>query len=341
MPILNNLCAIFLCSLILDLSPLTAESRLKAVIPNPCSENTLINSVDFHPEKNVFCATYTHSNKIIIYEFDASTNQVKCLQTLENPVAQFREPQHAIFAAGGKKIIAANWSNNRLTIYQEQKNGDFSPQPVCILNCAKPFLHHKFHGISISPCGNCLAIAHGASTNYKKAITLLHLKDQAPYYQLVSMLQMENLGTPKGITFSPDGKSLLVTFSDANCLAVYDLNEQHEINPNPRQIIDGEMYRPEDVKITPKGDYCAVSNSEHNTVSFYPFDSALNCITQNEPKEIIEGLAFPHGLAFSRDGTHMTITEFGPVNISPDGDIFWNKNTPPDSSKISIFEIQL
>lgn len=327
MPILNNLCAVLLCS-------------LKTVIPNPYPEQTMINCVEFHPEKNIFCATYTHSNKVNIYEFDLADNRVKILQSLENPAAQFHEPQHAVFSPDGKKLIVANWSSQTLTLYQQDKDGGFSSMPATTIRLPKKFSKHRFHGISISPCGNFLAIAFGCSTTCGKAIAILRLQDQIPFYSLVSDLgEQALLGIPKGITFTPDGKSLLVTFSDVNCLAIYDINSSEEIIAAPRQIVNGKIYRPEDVKITPKGNYCAVSNSEHNTVTFYPFDCSLNCVTQNEPCYIIEGLAFPHGIAFSTDGTLMAITEFGPINTASDGNVFWDKNTPPSSSRISVFEL--
>ena len=76
----------------------------------------------------------------------------------------------------------------------------------------------------------------------------------AANFELIHMLQgTEELpGIPKGITFSPDGTCLFVTFSDANSLVVYNLSEnKKKILQNPRQIIQGKesiISRPEDVK---------------------------------------------------------------------------------------------
>ena len=161
--------------------------------------------------------------------------------------------------------------------------------------------------------------------------------------ELVGLLQgLEGLpGTPKGITFSPDGTCLLVTFSDANSLVFFDFDLL-----TPRQTIQGEetgISRPEDVKIFPDGSYCAITNSDAHTVTFYPFDKTSNRITHNTPSYVLQNpaarLCFPHGIAFSPDGSFMLITQFGPINTTDDGDIEWSNTMRPDASKVNIYKI--
>lgn len=314
------------------------------VITNPCSAYSLINSVDYHPKKNLFCVTYTHGNRVIIYKNDTS-GKSKIVQTLSNPLSILSEPQHAIFSPDGKKIIVANWTNQTLTIYQAEENGLFCETPAAIIPSPSSLTNHKPHGIAISPCGNFLAIAYGAASYYGRAIALYQMPKKRKSCELLSVLGTQELpGTPKGITFSPDGTCLLVTFSDANSLVIFDFDKKHRtLLPTPRQTIQGEktkISRPEDVKITPDGKYCATTNSDQNSVTFYPFDKTSNRITQSTPSYTLQSpeaeLCFPHGIAFSPDGAFMVITEFGPINTSSDGDIIWSNTMQPDKSRVSI-----
>ena len=68
-----------------------------AAVHNPGPNYSLINSIDYHPTQNLFCATYTHNNKVILYEInDAGKPEV--VQILSNPLARLSEPQHAVFS---------------------------------------------------------------------------------------------------------------------------------------------------------------------------------------------------------------------------------------------------
>lgn len=321
-------------------------SKPVTTIVNPCSKYSLINSVDFHPCQNLFCVTYTHGNRIDLYEISISGN-ISLVQTLINPKAKFSEPQHAIFSADGNAIVVANWSNQSLTFYNKINNS-YSTSPSNTLHRLHLPANYKPHGITTSPCGNFLAIAYGAASYYGKAIALFQNKENNEDFKLVNLLKTSHLpGIPKGISFSPDGNCLLVTFSDDNSLVIYDLNKfENKILPTPRQTIKGletKISRPEDVKISPDGKFCALSNSDQNSVTFYPFDSKLNRVTQTLPCRVMNApefeLCFPHGLAFSPDGAYLVITEFGPIDTTLDGDLFWDDKTMPNWSKINVYKI--
>ena len=84
---------------------------------------------------------------------------------------------------------------------------------------------------------------------------------------LCSSEQKGLLGTPKGITFSPDATAILVAFADLNSLAIFDIDTTcGEIEPEPKQVLSGSttlISRPEDVKISPDGKLaCAFKQSE-------------------------------------------------------------------------------
>jgi DNA-binding beta-propeller fold protein YncE len=317
------------------------------IVTNPCPLYSLINSVDFHPKKNLFCVTYTHGNRVVIYKIDA-VGKSEMVQSLSNPIANLSEPQHAAFSPDGKKIVVANWTNQTLTIYQCEENGFFCAIPIAIIPSLSQFTHHRPHGITFSPCGKYLAIAYGATSQCGRAVALFRIKEEGTDIELVDALQgVEELpGIPKGITFTPDGNCLLVTFSDTNSLVIFDLARQDQtIIPIPKQVIQGQetkISRPEDVKISPDGNYCAITNSDQHTVTFYPFDKASNRIIQNTPSYVLQNsearLCFPHGIAFSSDGSFVLITEFGPIHTTEEGGIFWDAAMQPDEAKVKIYK---
>lgn len=296
-------------------------------ISSPCPSYSIINSVDFHPHKNQFCVTFTHGNRVDIYEL-SSKGALDKLQTLSNPEAAFSNPQHAVFSTDGDSLVVTNWTNDTLAIYARQTNGSFSSAPISIVPFSRGLNNHKPHGMAFSPKENLLAIAFGASSYYGRAIGLFRIIKEGSC-EMVDLYK-DLFGIPKGITFTPDGKSLLVTFSDDHSLCVFDLLND-TLSRTPRQIIQGGgIFRPEDVKISPSGNYLAITNSDHHFVSFYPFDQASNSIASSTPLDLFQGtLIFPHGMAFSPQGNFFLITEFGPIYTSEGGDICWDPEIPP------------
>jgi DNA-binding beta-propeller fold protein YncE len=272
-----------------------------------------------------------------------ASGQPQLIQSLTNPESLLSEPQHAVFSPDGEKIVVANWTNQTLTIYKCEESGLLGKKPLAVIPAKGMLAHHKPHGMAFSPCGNLLAIAYGAESYYRRAIALFCMTRMG--CELASVVETAKI--PKGITFSPDGSCLLVTFSDANSLAIFNLDRQNQtILPIPRQIIQGaqsKISRPEDVKISPDGSYCAVTNSDQNTVTFYPFDQNSNWITQNTPSCVLQNptsqLCFPHGIAFSPDGCFLAITQFGQISATSAGHIVWKKEMGPDQAKVHLYQI--
>lgn len=266
------------------------------------------------------------------------------VQKIHNPTGQLKEPQHAVFSPDGERLAVANWTSQTIALYRCREDGLFN-QPEIAISCPVQLSSHYPHGISFSPCGHYLAVAYGAAHYHGRGIALFRIAKEASDCGLIDLLE-DLPGTPKGISFTPDGKSLLATFSDTNLLAIYDLIEQERILTQPRQILNGpetQISRPEDIKISPDGTYCAVSNSGGNTITFYPFDSDKNSIESSAPFYVLNPpeapLFFPHGIAFSPDGHFLAVTQFGSVGIAPDGNIDLQKKIPPSQAKIRLFSL--
>lgn len=312
-----------------------------AVVVSPCPRYSLINSVDFHPSQNLFCVAYWQCDRVILYALDSQGNP-HMVQTLANPTACLCKPQHAVFSPNGEKIFVVNWKNQTIAVYQHMSDGFYCETPAAVFPIPSQLASHRPHGMAISPCGHFLAIAYGAEFHFPRAVALLRLSEGN--CELVSFVQKELPGIPKGITFSPDGTCLLVTFSDVNCLTIYEIADQ-QIQPFPRETLQGaemgaEISRPEDVKISPNGKICALTNSGQNNVAFYSFDPSSNRITASIPISILQNFLLPHGIAFSPDGSFLVVTEFGDIATNDEGGVSWNKNTPPKEARFQVFKIK-
>lgn len=312
-----------------------------AILPNNDIHYSLINSVDFHPQKNLFCASYTHNNKICLYEIEHNGNQ-NLIQTLSNPLAMLKEPQHSVFSPDGKKIVVANWADQSLNVYLKNEAGFFSETPVASIFFPDALKNSKPHGIAFSPCGKYLVVACGAASYFKNGIALFKVSgDSLKCINYLTHSQLD--GIPKGICFSPDGTHILVTFCEPSSLAIFQVQNK-KINPLPRQVIAGietGLSRPEDVKISPIGTYCAISNSGKNTLTFYLFNKNSNRIIENTPLWILEHpqaqLSVPHGIAFSSDNKYLAVTQFGPVEFDHNGDVHWKSSMLPQEGTINLY----
>lgn len=94
------------------------------IIKNNNSTPSMINSVDFHPSKNLFCATFTHNNQIVIYLIDEAS-ELSIFQILQNPSAELDCPQHALFSKDGKSLLVLNWVNQTFNVFRLDSSGFF------------------------------------------------------------------------------------------------------------------------------------------------------------------------------------------------------------------------
>lgn len=303
------------------------------VLMNMNSEPSLVNSVDFHPRINQFCVTYTHNDTVVIYQLDENDN-VTIFQILQNASSKLSCPQHALFSKDGRNLVVANWCNQTFNLYHSDLNGFFEQEPIAIISFPSPTEYFRPHGMSFSPDGNYLAVAFGASKQDPRAIALYQVNNLGTTqvnFKMMSLLQENEIeGIPKGITFTPDGSCLLVTFASTNSVAIFKIDfSTMTITSTPKLILTGissHISRPEDIKFTADGNYFAVSNSDKDSVTIYLFDKINNTFVKDSPsytiKKAEEELCFPHGLCFSSDGKYLVVTQFGPVVFDENDNLF-------------------
>lgn len=295
------------------------------VLMNPYPNPSFVNSVDFHPEINQFCVTFTHNDSVVIYQL-GEDHSVSVFQVLQNPLSKLSYPASALFSKDGRSLVAVNWLSQTFNVYLADLNGVFQQEPIAIIPFHPPTDSFRPHGMAFSPDGNYLVVAYGVTKQHPRAVALYQVNDlqtAQPSFKLLCLLQGNEIkeGIPKGIAFSPDGSCILVTFSNTNSVTIYQVDLSNErIISTPRQILSGIsslISRPEDIKFTADGNYCAVSNSNKDTITFYLFDRQNNYFVNDFPSYIMKDpnaeLYFPHGLAFSSDGNYLAVTQFGLV----------------------------
>lgn len=322
---------IFPWSLVAQLN-LTSPSPFQILL-NANAHPSLVNSVDFHPILNQFCITFTHNNCIAIYQLD-EWGKATIFQLLEGKTSKLSYPQHALFSKDGRSLVAVNWYSQTFTVYNADMEGHYKQTAVAVIPFQLPTKEFRPHGMAFSPDGNYLAVAFGASKQTPRGVAVYsvnNLPKTPTSIQLLHLLRSDEMdkGIPKGVAFSPDGSCLLITLSETNSVAIYRFDSSiEEIISNPLQILNGtssQLSRPEDIKFSVDGKYCAISNSNKDTVTFYSFDKENNVFLNNVPEYIMENpeaqLSFPHGLAFSPDGKYLAVTQFGPVVFDDDSNL--------------------
>jgi 6-phosphogluconolactonase (cycloisomerase 2 family) len=274
-----------------------------------------------------------------IYRLD-SDQKPRLVQTLKNPRAELSIPQHALFFRNEEKLAVANWLEPSLLIYTKSKE-NYREKPTHKFSFPTTLSNAKPHGMAFSPCGQILAIAFGASAQFDKAIGLFQITSN----QLLTLSLVKDSalpGPPKGICFTPDGSHLLVSFADPSQLALFSVQNQ-VIDPLPVQIIEGpatRLSRPEDVKISSEGNYCAVSNSDQDTITFYAIkENRLDPLPFASLENPASQLQFPHGLSFSADGNYLAITQFGPIYVTPEGNVLWDLKLSAKTARINLYDV--
>jgi 6-phosphogluconolactonase (cycloisomerase 2 family) len=322
------------------------------VIGNLNSNSSMINSVDFHPTQNLFCATFTHNDQILFYQLEES-GFWKMSQVLQNPDSNLNCPQHALYSKDGLSLVVSNWGSQTFNVYRVNEGGFCTPLPIATISYSSDLddPHYRPHGMAFSPNGDFLAVAYGASKLEPRAVALYqvnNLQSTHVNFKLLSLLRGEEIdrGIPKGIAFSPDGSCLVLTFATTDSLAIYAIDPSNRsIIPTPRQVLRGaatQLCRPEDVKFTVNGNLCAISNSNQNRVTFYDFDKENNHFIKESPSFLLANpdadLVFPHGLAFSSNGKYLSVTQFGNVQFDQNDNLSsWAKER---REAITVYQIE-
>jgi 6-phosphogluconolactonase (cycloisomerase 2 family) len=300
-------------------------------VPDFCIKNVhndfgVIPGIDFHPSGKMFAATYLGNYAVLLYSMEKGTPQLR--QFLKNPEAQLSLPHGIVFHPSGNFLVVSQYGNHTLTVYTYDPKMKFlSSQPKSVFTFPSHFNVHNSHGLAFSPAGDCLAITFcdcDKRKGYEEKIVLFPFDIQsgtikAEPFDVVIGTQEAPLGNPKGIVFSPDGRFMIVTMCDSDCLYVYSVDkENYHVNPKPHHIIknpEAQLARAEDIKFSPDGNYLVVTNTDENMLTVYAFNKSSGKISPSAPVFVFKNpesqLAYPHGISFSPNGKYLAVTHYG------------------------------
>lgn len=327
---------VFLCALlpsllsVVPLYPFSIVPKPLQSLYNPHKKYGRISGVDFHPSGKQYAITYRGNSDVAIYDLADNGTKSCHRQTLKSKHPNLTMPHGIAYHPTGKFLAVSYFINDKpkyaIALYKYDKKQDkFLNSPIVFIPPAELKVWAP-HGIAFSPQGDCLAVTycdHNIKKGYEDKLVLhpfdvatgtLHAKPFAiiPLTTPVSF----KLPNPKGITFSRDGAHIVVTMGDTDTVVVYNVDKTtYHVNPTPQQSIQANLSRPEDVKFSSDGNYIAVTNSTNATVTIYGWDKTQSRIVPEYPLYTLKNpeaeIFFPHGIAFSPQGSLMAVTHYG------------------------------
>ena len=291
--------------------------------------SSYIDSVAFHPDGHMFAASYGLNNQVRIY--DSSTQCL--LRTYQNPEARFDWPQGVTIT--NRHIIVSNKHRpiRKPGTFNVYRVDDPSEEPLTVFTTPVKHLReaHSFavHNgrLLVTYCGKGI----GAIVSY--CFDDEEGKISGPTSILDSQLVVQ--GDIKGLCFNEEGTKVIVTFSDSNGMAIFDVDEDGVLSKAPVQTLQGSQFsRPENLS-TAKG-LCAIANTTNNTVNLYNYNGDH---FPDSPVQVIrDHLSFPHDACLSPDKKILVVSNFG-LNVV-NGEPQWRSFLHPRNDKLTFYELQ-
>ncbi|MCX5667333.1 MAG: AAA family ATPase [Candidatus Omnitrophica bacterium] len=117
------------------------------------------------------------------------------------------------------------------------------------------------------------------------------------------------LSSPRGVSFSSDGKSIAVANNSNNTVSIIDLKTRSLVlTIGEGKDIDTLLYNPNGVSLSADGKSIAVANTGNNTVSIIDLKTTTLALTIGEGKDIDTPLSSPRDVSFSSDGKRARFT---------------------------------
>ena len=295
-------------------------------------DSSFIPDVAFHPDGCMFAVSYRQNNQIRVY--DSSTQCL--LRTYRNPEARLDWPQGV--AITNRHIIVSNkpYHTTKPGILNVYRVGDPSEEPLTVFTTPVKHLREA-HSFAVHN-GRLLVTYCGKGKLKGRAIASYSFDDETgkisgPTSILESCFIMQR--NPKGLCFNEEGTKVIVTFSDSNGMAIFDVDEDGVLSKAPVQTLQGSQFsRPENLS-TAKG-LCAIANTTNNTVNLYNYNGDH---FPDSPVQVIrDHLSFPHDACLSPDKKMLVVSNFG-LNVV-NGEPQWRSFLHPRNDKLTFYELQ-
>lgn len=179
-----------------------------------------ISSIDFHPRGDLLAVGDVKGHCIALFQWNEEMCEASLHQILRTPLLD--RPDGLAFSKDGHLLAVTSHGNHTVLIYEFNRDGFYSEQPMQILQSDLCFPH----SLCFHPVDDTLVVS---SAGGRKTMAVFEkISDQAPYYcekpfQVFEIFNPDTIhfqkeypeeGGVKGVAFSSDGKILGICASD-------------------------------------------------------------------------------------------------------------------------------
>lgn len=281
------------------------------------------------PGDKYLISVHLFSGTLATYIFDKTIpalTPIRCLRNIEGLLLKY--PENLEISPNGKWLAISQGKGTLDLFALNTTTAEVRPTYTSL----RYSNHDWVHGVTFSNDGLFLA---STSIGPSSCICIYKLiNGQFKIHQVLEnrIRPLE----PKSIAFSPENKFLAACYCQTigtnktpdpkAQLEIYRFNQDSQLfNPNPVSIftkIPGNM---ETVKFSPDASYLLTSDQALDEIFLHKFDMKTGTLSNSEVllKNPNAELNFPHGLAFSKDGQYLAVTNYGDDRIT----IYQIKNT--------------
>jgi hypothetical protein len=317
--------------------------------------SSFVNEVCFHPNGEVFGATYEHKDEVRLYD----ARDLSVIKVLRNPGAMFSKPHGLLITP--RHVLVTNKGTSPCQIHVFRLDDD-SGTPVHTYTT--PYAHLE-EGHSLALNAGRLVVTYCEGRGRKGALVSYEYDDESG--RIVGPRDMQErwfrrYGDAKGITFDVAGEKIYVTFQSntvmwsgrgiweraknastfglrgattRNGIAVFGIDQQGRFTRTPlRKKVFRKYCRLENIHIC--GDRAVVTNADGGCVELHDLrsDRAFETPTQ----VLTDPLVFPHGAKLSPDGSLLLVSCNG-IDIV-NHKVRWKSFVSPRKDCLALFKLQ-
>lgn len=262
---------------------------------------------------------------------------------MQEVISSMGRTEDITFSPDAKQLAIVAFNENKIYLFDLEVVGVADLQTIkiskCIIISSKYF--NSPHGLSFVGTEHFLVASRGADLTLfecpKHTDEVMEISLE-PLHIAQGRRLMGRIHCPGSVASYEINKSMHRVFvcnNYINTIVEFELDLRSPIKmKNKGVLIKRDLSTPDGVSVSPDQKWVAVSNHDSGTVKIYRLDSKLNRFTPHCGE--LTGIAFPHGIQFSDDGTKVFVTDGGSQYLhlyqSDDGN--WDKSLSPTYLKV-------
>lgn len=274
------------------------------------------------PGDQFLMSIHLFSGTLSLYRFDKTVpklDPIKCLG--KNEGILLNHPENLEISPDGK-LLAISQGKGTIDFFSLNcETGEVYPRNTPLRYTNKDWVQ----GITFSDDGTFLATT---SIGDSSCICIYKLKKGKYKIHQVLKNRIRPL-EPKGLAFSPENNFLAACYCQIigtnktpdpiAQLEIYRFDPNSKLfDPNPVSVFTKNPGNMETLKFSPDASYLLSSDQALDEIFLHKFDKLTGNLLDSEVllKNPDAELNFPHGLAFSKDGKYLAVTNYGDDRIT-------------------------